>query len=78
MQHREGAGENTWDREEADQPEELCLLREIELKNEGINNIVMSIDILISVGYVADKALKNHTQRCTHTNTDKVVSVPEN
>lgn len=38
----------------------------------------MSIDILISVGYVADKALKNHTLRCTHTNTDKVVSVPEN
>lgn len=29
----------------------------------------MSIDILISVGYVADKALKNHTQRCTHTQT---------
>ncbi len=78
MQHREGAGENTWDREDADQPEELCLLREIEFKNEGINNVVMSIDIFISVGYVADKALKNHTLRRAHTNTDKVVSVPEN
>lgn len=38
----------------------------------------MSIDIFTSVGYVADKALKNHTLRHTHTNTDKVVSLPEN
>lgn len=77
-QQKEGAGENTWDREDADQPEELCLLREIEFKNEDINNVVMSIDIFTSVGYVADKAHKNHTPRRTHANTDKVVSVPEN